>query len=79
MSKKQVKHDATSQATEKDWEDFFADWDLSQGTTYPLDSDHEWLCVVSQHGRGQVQQAGERLACQEEEQKMPPPGYEFDR
>ena len=47
--------------TQKDWEDFFADWDLRQGTTYPVDQDDEWLCVASQHGRISFATANQRL------------------
>lgn len=67
------------QASQEDWEDFFEGWDLSQGTTYPVDTDPEWLCVVSQHGRIAFDEAGERLVVEKKEQTCPPPGYEFDR
>lgn len=72
-------HVPPSEATQEDWEDFFADWDIPQGTTYTVDTDQEWLCVVSQHGRIQLQQTSERLAEQARKSKGPPPGYEFDR
>jgi hypothetical protein len=79
MSEEQIKHVPPSEATEEDWEDFFTDWDIPQGTTYPLDLDHEWLCVASQHGRGTVKQTSERLVESKKQQKVPPPGYKFDR
>lgn len=66
-------------ATQEDWEDFFKGWDLPQGTTYPVDQNHEWLCVVSQHGRLPLQQTDERLAQQAKKQKSPPSGYVYDR
>ena len=72
-------HVPPSEATEKDWEDFFEGWDIPQGTTYPVVEDDEWLCVVSQHGRIQVQQTSERLAAEARKQKGPPSGYVFDR
>ncbi len=67
------------ETTQEDWEDFFANWDLDQGTTYSLDQDHEWLCVASQHGSWQLKQADQRLAPKAQELSGPPDGYEFDR
>lgn len=67
------------QATQEDWEDFFANWDLPQGTTYPVVVHDEWLCVVSQHGSGTFQSANQRLDEETKERQGPPPGYEFDR
>lgn len=72
-------NDISYETTQEDWEDFFADWDLRQGTTYPVDQDDEWLCVASQHGRIQVATSNQRLDEPAKEQKGPPPGYEFDR
>lgn len=74
-----INNDSTFEATEKDWEDFFSDWDIPQGTTYPVDTDPEWLCVASQHGRISLKPSGERLAEPSQKQKSPPPGYQFDR
>jgi hypothetical protein len=67
------------EATEKDWEDFFSDWDIPQGTTYPVDTDPEWLCVASQHGRISLKPSSERLVESPQKQTSPPPGYTFDR
>lgn len=67
------------ETTEEDWEDFFADWDLRQGTTYPMANDEEWLCVASQHGRIQIEPSNQRLDEQKKKPQGPPPGYEFDR
>ena len=79
MSEEQIKHVPPSEATEEDWEDFFTDWDIPQGTTYPLDLDHEWLCVASQHGRIQIEPSNQRLDETPQKRQSPPPGYEFDR
>jgi hypothetical protein len=67
------------QTTQKDWEDFFADWDLREGTTYPLGTDPEWLCVASQHGRIKIESSSQRLVAEEKKPSRPPDGYEFDR
>jgi hypothetical protein len=72
-------HVPPSEATEKDWEDFFEGWGIPEGTTYPVVENDEWLCVASQHGRIQVQQTSERLAAEARKQKSPPSGYVFDR
>jgi len=74
-----VKHVPPYEASEKDWQDFFEGEDISEGAFDSLDQDHEWLCVVSQHGRVPLQQTDERLAEQARKQKGPPIGYEFDR
>ncbi len=74
-----INNDNTSEATEKDWEDFFSDWDIPQGTTYPVDTDPEWLCVASQHGRISFKPSGKRLVEAPQKQTNPPPGYKFDR
>ena len=73
------KNGISYEATEEDWEDFFADWDSCQGTTYPVDQDDEWLCVASQHGRIPVKETNQRLDEQTKKPQGPPPGYEFDR
>lgn len=67
------------EASEKDWKDFFEGEDVSEDAFDSVDSDDEWLCVVSQHGRLPLQQAGERLAEATKKPKSPPFGYEFDR
>jgi hypothetical protein len=67
------------EASEKDWEDFFREEDFFENEVDSLDSDDEWLCVVSQHGRLPLQQTDERLAEKAKKQKGPPPGYKFDR
>jgi len=74
-----VKHVPPHEASEKDWQDFFEGEDISEDAFSSVDSDHEWLCVASQHGRIKLQQTDERLAETPKKHKGPPLGYEFDR
>lgn len=79
IRKEEVVHVPPYEASEKDWQDFFEGEDISENAFDSLDSDDEWLCVASQHGRIQLQQTDERLAEQAKKLKGPPVGYEFDR
>lgn len=74
-----VVHVPPYKASKKDWQDFFECEDIPQTAFDSLDKDDEWLCVASQHGRIEFQQANERLAEETKKPKSPPIGYEFDR
>jgi hypothetical protein len=79
INEEKVVHVPPYEASEKDWKDFFEGEDISEDAFGSVDSDDEWLCVASQHGRIQLQQTDERLAEAAKKPKGPPIGYEFDR
>lgn len=77
-NKTPVEHVPPYEASEADWEDFFASEALPEDAFSSVAQDDEWLCVASQHGRIAFQQTDERLAEQAKKSKGSSSRYEPD-
>ena len=68
-----------NQATQKDWDDFFAPENDPKTAFDSVDQDWLGLYMAGEHGSGKKYEATEPVDETPFNYKGPPPGYVFDR
>ena len=68
-----------NQATQKDWNDFFAPENDPKTAFDSMDQDWVGMYMVGEHGSGQKHEAAQPVDESPFDYQGPPPGYVFDR